>query len=611
MPSKKPSLYLNFIKNRLFQKQNIFKIIIAAVFCLIIFGLAEEVEASTVIINPDKTISINGVKTFPVGLYQICASGDGDNYEPCSTSISKVKDKFYYSADVWGTSSGSNEWRSVTDMFEAAGIYWEAYESSSVPADYITKPHFLGWRLDDEPDCCSAGDVISISEMENAYRAVKAKDPNHPALLNISGVDAFYPSSLKSFANAADILSWDTYTHKSSSLWTRAQANFAWEQNSWQAGFEAYGDSNSANTFNNVNDVGKPVWTILQASAEWGWTLSAQEIRTLTYTAITLDIKGITYWSYKGYDSSASNNLPGLVKNAAELALYNTQAQELKSLNDILVSRTNSFRWDKHKSSDNVSFSNTYNVTLWRDGPRSNFNWILKENETNDEKYLIVVNKGGTQITTTITIAELTGSHNVTYLGTWASGSGRSTASDISHKLTVNNGQFTDAFDPFAVHIYQICAAGDPCTIPGGGVPPITNPTSPYVTPTIYCLGSCPTGVPTSTPPGINTTPKSYTKTPATTITLSPTVDPCITTSVSADAQNNANRRTKNKNNPRSFLDTLLQWLIQLINLLLHLLGINPIPTPAIPAPAPAPTIPLPSQPIITPGTCPSVTPAI
>ncbi len=118
-------------------------------------------------------------------------------------------------------------------------------------------------------------------------------------------------------------------------------------------------------------------------------------------------------------------------------------------------------------------------------------------------------------------------------------------------------------------------------------------PTPHYVTPTIYCMGSCPTGIPTPTPKTITTPIQPSPKIPT------PTIDPCITSTVSSKIQNEASHKSKNKNEPRGFMQKLLAWLIDLINLLLRLLGLNPIPTD--PVPTPKPTIPLPTQPVITP----------
>jgi hypothetical protein len=58
------------------QKQNIFKLFLIAVLCLASLGMEGDARASTIAINPDKTISINGVKTFPTIMYYICDQWD-------------------------------------------------------------------------------------------------------------------------------------------------------------------------------------------------------------------------------------------------------------------------------------------------------------------------------------------------------------------------------------------------------------------------------------------------------------------------------------------------------------------------------------------------------
>jgi len=421
---------------------------------------------SIVIINPDKTISLNGIKTFPVGLYQMCAS-DGDNFESCQATINK--NTFKYGADVWHQSASIAGWQAQVNDLTSAGIWWEQTPYGTISTDWRTNNYFLGWRLEDEPDYAGT----PISTVRSKYNEIKALDKNHPILLNIAGTEEDkygnkYPSSLKTWAGIGDILSWDSYSHKYDENWIRADAIYAWEQISWQAAFEEYG-GNPSNTFYNVNDVQQPVWTILQATMNWGYTLTAEELRTLTYTAITLDIKGIIYWSYKGYDDSGSGiiNHPGLLNSIkagnAVLNMYNAQEQELRSLNYVLVSPTVSFRWDAYKSSNDVSFGTTYLKKMWRLNPldeewRTNFNWILKKDETNGNYYLIVVNKGNKEVTSSVTISNqnLSGSKKVTFLGNMATGSGASTANNPSQILTAINGVFTDTFDAYAVHIYEI-----------------------------------------------------------------------------------------------------------------------------------------------------------
>ncbi len=150
---------------------------------------------------------------------------------------------------------------------------------------------------------------------------------------------------------------------------------------------------------------------------------------------------------------------------------------------------------------------------------------------------------------------------------------------------------------------------------------PTPASTPPYVTPTIYCLGSCPTLPPTNTPPltvtptntPISTTPGQPTTTiPAIPVSQtpntspSPSIIPCITRTPDQTNTATANKgRIQERRGDRGIsgmFRQLLQFLIQLINQLLQLLGIGGIPAlpiqPVNPTPVVEPTqstIPIPS----------------
>ncbi len=118
---------------------------------------------------------------------------------------------------------------------------------------------------------------------------------------------------------------------------------------------------------------------------------------------------------------------------------------------------------------------------------------------------------------------------------------------------------------------------------------PTAAPTG--VTPTGYCLGSCPTVAPTI---GLTPTGTGITPTPAPTVDLdtptevpNPTEDPCLagTENVGVQTWDHDN----GGGNDGNFMDVILELLKQLIALLQQLLGGNP-GQPSNPVPTPAPT---------------------
>jgi len=209
-----------------------------------------------------------------------------------------------------------------------------------------------------------------------------------------------------------------------------------------------------------LNKVSKPVWTYIQANIDapsYG-TLepTKPEARCNTYTAITLDVKGVLFWGYLiGGDWTNTSTVVGVYSNQTLAAYYNQIVGEIRYLNDILVLPTIDYSWHYHPGTK-VSFSKTLTKTVhWQ--TVTNFNYILKQ--YGNTWYLIVVNKDSRPISDVgITVIGPSGSMTVKTLGLETSGSGRA-----GRVLAANNGQFIDSFDGLAVHIYQI---GEECATP-------------------------------------------------------------------------------------------------------------------------------------------------
>ncbi len=141
-----------------------------------------------------------------------------------------------------------------------------------------------------------------------------------------------------------------------------------------------------------------------------------------------------------------------------------------------------------------------------------------------------------------------------------------------------------------------------------------------YVTPTIYCLGSCPTSIPTPTPPNnstptptailqptisriptntpLSTTPRQPTQTIPTTpvsqtpgITLTPTINPCTTITPNVSTNNETFPQGQKKNGkgiPQQLLDLIKRLIEELLRLIG--IGITPTPNPTTPPCEPSPT---------------------
>jgi len=399
-------------------------------------------------INPDKTINIDGKKTFPVGMWSICAP-----YVPLTDCIKNVN---INNNSMISNLTGNAAYRTdiVIPGYNSKNILFTQEAWTWVQADpNIIKNNigFFGYNQWNEPVAGSdryanMTDAEMLADLLRIYNLKKSDDPSHPVFLD-------HWEKMTKWLPYGDIMTWDCYTISNHSWqdWVREDAIYAWEYMSWQNYFQG----------TELNKVSKPVWTYIQANinAPSYGTLepTKPEIRANTYTAITLDVKGILFWGYLvGGDWTNTSTVVGIYSNPTLAAYYNEIASEIRSLNDILVLPTLDYSWHYHPGTK-VSFSKKFTKTL-HGLNMTNFNYILKQN--GNTWYLIVVNKDTRPISDVgITIAGLSGSMTATTLGNIDAGSipGRT--------LPVTDGQFIDSFDGLAVHIYEI-GSDIPCPPP-------------------------------------------------------------------------------------------------------------------------------------------------
>jgi hypothetical protein len=368
-----------------------------------------------IVINPDKTLSINGVKTFPQLFYTLCY------YQATGTTCSdNLQKNSIYDADIITYAT------ETVPQHDQAGMKFITTVGGGT--GYINDNYFFGYMQPDEP--ISTGQ--NILALQQAYTNIKAADPNHVVI-----ADDW--QQLNALSDTADIIMSDLYAYKT---WI---FNAAGRQNAIY--YHEYDTKVAANTLagvNNFDDIKKPVYQTISAIGTTNpddaglYELTPTELRAWVYLSITMNMKGLAYWSY-----SWTPNNQGLDNNLSLAQAYINQAAEIKSLNDILVLPTKDYRW-QYRQGTQVAFSKT--LSGWNGF--SNFNYMLKQN--GNTYYLIVLNKDSRAVTTDITVQGLTGSMTATTLGNANAGS-------VPGKiLSVNNGKFTDSFNGYAVHIYQM-----------------------------------------------------------------------------------------------------------------------------------------------------------
>ncbi|MDW7725602.1 MAG: carbohydrate binding domain-containing protein [Candidatus Methanoperedens sp.] len=380
-------------------------------------------------INPDKTLSVNGKKTFPVLINRICNTHFENNagVGPCDPSKNS---EFFLTGEFY-----RNEIDNMDKLEKASIYYWlVASEINQIPQSRIDSPWVFGYYLPDEPV------DSNMDNIRNLYSRVKTRDPNRPVIMG-------QWKDMTKWLPYTDIMLFGLYPVRDDPSYPRDSAMYIYEHTTATTFFKG----------TELSTLSKPVWAGIQANGVKEGSrvpMTPKEARANTYTAITMNVDGIYYWSYLGWGGSltSTSKFPygttGLYNNPKLHTYYRQLARELNSLNDILVLPTKDYSWEYRKGTG-VSFSKTLTDNLWW-RTRTNFNYMLKQD--GNTWYLIVVNKDSRPISdVVITINGMTGTMTAKTLGLETSGSQRA-----GRTLSVNNGQFTDSFDGYAVHIYRV-----------------------------------------------------------------------------------------------------------------------------------------------------------
>ncbi|MCX9085628.1 MAG: hypothetical protein OIN87_12615, partial [Candidatus Methanoperedens sp.] len=383
--------------------------------------ISNPIMGTGISLNSDKTINMNGKKTFPLMMYSLCNPGIIRAAEECLTNL---KNTDVYDVDIMGTHS-SVQYLPLLLPHEKTGTYFISRATANEDNVVKNNNYFFGYYQPDEPL------DFQHSDMVKTYKWLKENDPNHVVITGIW-------KEANKWLDTADILTFAIYPFRDLLIpeyGSRDRAIY---------GYETLVKNNlGIDNFDNVN---KPLWAVIQAVGckdDSGVTpLSKGELRALQYSAITMNIKGLSYYSY-----SWTPNDCGLFKDPKLVTMYNNAAREIKALNDVLVLPTKDYSWEYRKGTQ-VSFSKKLTTNMWW-LDRTNFNYMLKQD--GNIWYLIVVNKDIRPISDVgITINGLSGMMTATTIGLPEAGS------VTGRKFSVSNGKFTDSFDGYGVNIYKL-----------------------------------------------------------------------------------------------------------------------------------------------------------
>ncbi|RLD36371.1 MAG: hypothetical protein DRI73_00830 [Bacteroidetes bacterium] len=326
-------------------------------------------------LRPDLVmLSETGKPIFPIGTYGAPES-----------DFSKLKEAGYN----FVVGSPAN-----LDAAHAAGLMVSVHinghdinAATDTIAKYKNHPAILCWMMYDEPGYNRA-DLLYIY---NLYNAIYKADPIHPSYLVITT-----PTVYKSFGHLCDVLAVDTYPITNGII-------------------TEVGD-NIALAYSQI-DGNQPVWHCGQM---FNWPEqrrpNPREHRFMTYLSIIEGVKGMLWYTYKGYGQYLPEDDPELWE--AQKIILN----ELNELSPLILE---------------PGFGSPAQLVEENNEIRA----IIKKGTTGT--YLIAVNKSKTETFSPKFKYKKALNREISVFGE-------------NRKLTLINGVFTDEFKPLDVHIYKL-----------------------------------------------------------------------------------------------------------------------------------------------------------
>jgi hypothetical protein len=381
-------------------------LLLAAVILLLYFS--NTYGQSTVIVNSDQTISINGSKVFPISAYV-----QSDYAGLKNMGVNVASRPFCVNIDAFNqivsnqlychytAGSGCGEDNALDIKNRNASPFTQSINQVK-SANYL-----FGYGLPDEPISATG---LNATDTKWAYDVIKAADPNHPVFLTD------YASDISAYKNSADIFLNDEYPF-----------------------------NNDANPLYDIKTkiknmqtqvAPKPVWPIIQTGSQFGMPTNAQ-IRAETYLSIALGSTGLIYYSYDVEDAGGVHN----IKLDGDPVFMKNLITELKNFSPYFLGTKNT----------NLTYTS------------NDIDAILKN--YNGKSYLIAVNKNASAKSITFS---LTGFGNATakIVGLSAAGSNRT-----GQNLTVSSGSLSDNLQGLEAVVYEISAScslpGQPGAISG------------------------------------------------------------------------------------------------------------------------------------------------
>jgi len=310
------------------------------------------------------------------------------------------------SIDVWSNAANAH------------GFY-QVRQPRANPADDLKETRLLAWMHSDEPDLHKTSPSVLTAE----YNTWKAVDPNKPVFVNFSGGELLNHTTsnttYQQYMQSAQIIGNDFYPVTG---WGRPDwidySKTVTDRKTEGMAIKGYSDLSG----------GKPQWAFIETSAQklsWipnGRGVIPAEFRGEVWDAIINGAKGIAYFPQQIGSGFRFDMTPADV-----VSEMTTQNARIQSLARVLNASAN-------PTADKIAMNSSL-----LEGARKNYD---------GDQYFFILNMSSKTLSSqAVTLPGLSGLSSLDVFG-----EGR--------ELNFANGQLTDQFDPWEMHVYHADLAG-------------------------------------------------------------------------------------------------------------------------------------------------------
>ncbi len=373
----------------------------------------------------DGMLVINGKRTFVIGSYHHPKSSrpfeelakHGYNYTRVKTDEAELDSAQAYNLMTW----------IVTGSIKSENRNADKERIALLVNRFKNHPSLLCWEMEDEPAFTwnSAEPRIKPEPLIETYQLIKQEDPHHLIITNHGPVNLI--STLQEYNSSTDIIACDVYPVIPRGI---------------KPTYALYPDGLQGDLLNPyISQVGKyvdkmkkvvnnskPVFMVLQA---FSWEMlkkeedrdttmirypTYKESRFMAFNAIIHGATGILYWG-SSYTPQPSSCISDLNKVTGELA----KMQEILAANNTELNITKKYHELRYSVDTGIE--------------------ILSK-KINDKFYLLTVNSDKNPVKISLTGLDKYKNANVL---------------NEARTVTIENGELTDLYEPFDVHIYELC----------------------------------------------------------------------------------------------------------------------------------------------------------